>query len=232
MFASSCCYKFVSVNNKNFNPKLKDSIMKTKLLVAAALLFSASAFAQTAENTKSEHGTKVSTAAKSKTEVTADGKKVSGSASMKTEASVKRNNQTVEERQQARADRQAARETRKQERKEFVAEVKSDNEARVKGTSGEVRSEVEARKELLIEKRAEAKEAREEAKADRKSSEGALLKTETKAAAKAKRADRKTKKAERGVKVKTGVKADTGVKLRRPKVGAKVQGSAGLGLGI
>jgi hypothetical protein len=85
---------------------------------------------------------------------------------------------------------------------------------------------------VLIEAKAQAKEAREEAKAERKSSDESILKADTKAAAKIERKDSKGKKAERADKVRTGVKAGTDIKVRRPNVGAKVKGSAGLGLGI
>lgn len=205
--------------------------MKTKLLVAAAILFSASAFAQTAEKAKNEQGTTVRTEAKAKVEAGTKGETVSGTASAKSQASVHRKNQTAEERQQSKAERQAARETRKQENEDFVAGVKSDNEARVEGKSAEATAEAEARKELLIETKAKAKEAREEAKAERKASDDAIV-IVAKSKTKIEKGDKKAKKADRPVKLKTGVKAGSDIKLRRPGVGAKVQGSAGLGLGI
>jgi hypothetical protein len=71
--------------------------MKTKLLVAAALLFSASAFAQTAEKSKNEQGVAVSTVAKSDTEVGTKGAAVKSSATVKSEASVNRKNKTAEQ---------------------------------------------------------------------------------------------------------------------------------------
>ena len=96
--------------------------MKINLLVAAALLFSASAFAQTTN--KNKQGATVSTTAKSQTEVDTKGASVSGTASAKSQASVNRKNQTPEEREQRKADRKTERETRMQEQKDIVADAK------------------------------------------------------------------------------------------------------------
>ena len=210
--------------------------MKTKLLVSAALLFTASAFAQTSDNNKNEHGTSVSTVAKSKTEADTKGIAVSTTASSKSQASVNRKNQTAEEyqlrkteHQQRKAEHQAAREARKQEHKDFVAGIKSGNEARKEEHSTDVRSEIEARKELLNENKDRAKEAKDEAKIERKNSDDGLVKAEAKA--KLGKGDKIHPKADRPVKVRAGVKTGADVKLRRPHVGAKVHGTAGLGLG-
>jgi hypothetical protein len=206
--------------------------MKTQLLVAAALLFSASAFAQTAEKAKNEQGTTVSTVAKADAQAGTKGETVSGAATLKSQASVHRQNESAEERQQKKADRKAERDTRKQENKDFVAGVKAENEARIEGKSEEAKAEAEARKVLILEKKETAKEAREEAKADRKKSDDAVLKADAKSILKADRAEKKGTKADRPVKVRTGGKVGADVKINRPRVGAKVKGSAGLGLGI
>lgn len=201
--------------------------MKTKILVAGALLFTASAFAQTTDNTKNKQGAAVSTVAKSKTEAGTKGGSVSTTASVKSQASVNRKNQTTEERRQRKADRSAARDARKQEQIDFVAGIKSESEARKEEHSATVKSEVEARKELLNEFKDNVKEAKQEAKAERKTSDE-VLKAEAKTQVKIDKSERKIQKTNRPVKVKTG--AD--VKLRRPVIGAKVHGSAGRGLGI
>ena len=203
--------------------------MKTKLLVSAALLFTASAFAQTSDNSKNEHGTTVSTVAKSKTEADTKGIAVSTTASSKSQASVNRKNQTAEEHQRRKAEHQAAREARKQEHKDFVAGIKSENEARKEEHSTDVRSEIEARKALLNENKDRAKEAKDEAKIERKNSDDGLVKAEAKA--KLGKGDKIHPKADRPVKVKAGVRTGADVKLPRPRVGAKVHGTAGLGLG-
>ena len=206
--------------------------MKTQLLVAAALLFSASAFAQTPEKPKNEQGTTVSTVAKTQAEAGTKGQTVSGTATLKSEASVHRKNETPAEREQAKTDRKAERDSRKQENKDFVAGVKAENETRVEGKSEEAKAAAEARKEIILEKKETAKEAREEAKAERKHSDDALITIDGKSKTKIEKADRKAEKENRPLKVKTGAKAGTDLKIRRPRIGAKVQGSAGLGLGI
>ena len=210
----------------NIYPKPNKTIMKTKILVAGALLFTASAFAQTSDNTKNKQGASVSSVAKSKTEANTKETTVSSTASAKSQASVNRKNQTTEERRQRKADRSAARNERKQEHKDFVAGIKSENEARKEEHSAVVKSEVEARKELLNEYKDNVKEAKQDAKAERKASDE-VLKAEGKTNVKLDKPERKTQKTNRPVKVKAG----TDVKLRRPN-GAKVHGSAGLGLGI
>ena len=201
--------------------------MKTKLFIAAALLLSTSAFAQNADKSKNEQGVKVSTVAKSETEAGTKGAVISGTASAKSQASLNRKNPSAEERQQRKAERAAAREIRKQEHKEFAETRKAEQEINNNPRSAEAKAEVEARKELMIEKKKQAKDSRDVAKADRKDVEKGLLNAEIKSKGKV----QGNSKINRPAKVKAGVRAGKDIKVRRPKVGAKVQGSAGLGFG-
>lgn len=205
--------------------------MKTKLLVAGALLFTASAFAQTTENTKNKQGTSVSTVAKSQTEAGTKGTAVSTTATSKSQASLHRKNQTVDERKQSKIDRKAARETRMQEHKDFIAGTKSENEARKDEHSANIKTENGARKELLNEYKDQAKERKEGVKAERKISDDGVLKADAKSKASHETADGETRKVNHPMKVKGGAKTGADVKLRRPNVGAKVHGAAGLGHG-
>jgi hypothetical protein len=75
---------------KTIHPKPNKRIMETKILVAGALLFTASAFAQTTDNAKNNQGTAVRTVAKSKTEARTKGTLVSTEASLKSQASLLR----------------------------------------------------------------------------------------------------------------------------------------------
>lgn len=204
--------------------------MKTKLLIGAALLFSAAAFAQSPgtgkQKNRPNHGTDVSTVAKSETEGQAHGTAVSTTASGKAQASVNRKNQTAEQREMRRTERESNRETRKQEHKDVVAGIKADAKAHGDDDdfSGMTKAEMEARKELKKTEKEQAKSAREAAKAARKRSDNDLLNTD--ARIKVGKADR----THRPAKVKGSGKVHTGVQLNRPKVGAKVHGSAGLGI--
>ena len=208
--------------------------MKTKLLFGAALLFSVAAFAQSPraeKRGKNSHGSEVSAVAKSEMEAGAKGDAVSSTASSKSQASVNVTDNTSEARAHRKADREAAREARKQDQRDFVADVKAEAEARKdEGQSGvaDVRAEAEARKELLKETKEEAKAAREAAKAERKAADGAILDADAKV--KIGKSDRKPEKATRPAKVNGGAKAGADVQLSRPKVGAKVRGTAGLGI--
>ena len=76
--------------------------MKKQILIAGALLLSFAAFSQTKENTRNDHGTQVSTVAKSETEARAHGDIVSGVASSKSQGSA-----------EARAERRQRHEARK-----------------------------------------------------------------------------------------------------------------------
>lgn len=211
------------------NNQTKFKNMKTKLLIGAAFLFSATAFAQSPgtgkQKNRHNHGTDVSTVAKSETEGRAHGTAVSTTASGKAQASVNRKNQTAEEREMRRAERESNRDTRKQEHKDVVAGIKADAKAHGDdGFSGMTKAEMEARKELKKTEKEQAKSAREAAKADRKRSDNDLLNSDTRI--KVGKADR----THRPAKVKGSGKVHTGVQLNRPKVGAKVRGSAGLGI--
>lgn len=89
--------------------------MKKQILLAGAILLSASAFSQTSENTKSEHGTQVRTVAKTETgETHSHGTAVSAVASSKSQGSA-----------ETRADRSISRSERRQMKEEQKASGRS-----------------------------------------------------------------------------------------------------------
>jgi hypothetical protein len=207
--------------------------MKTKLLIGAALLFSAASFAQSPkaakqDRNKENHGTNVSAVARTEAEAGTKGDAVSAAASAKAQASVNRQNPTAEERAERKAARKAAHEAKREEQEEFVADVKARADAREEDISADMKAEIEARKAALKESKEEAKAARAAAKAERKSSDDDLLDADAKV--KVGKADKKSAKPSRPAKIKGGAGVNTDVQLHRPKVGAKARGTAGLGI--
>jgi hypothetical protein len=118
-----------------------------------------------------------------------------------------------------------------QEQKDIVADAKSENEARKEEHSADVKAAIESRAEILNERKENHKEVKEEAKANKIDSDDLIIAGDAKAKAGLNKSERKTQKANRPIKLKTGGKVGTDIKIRRPSVGAKVQGTAGLGLG-
>lgn len=100
--------------------------MKKQILLAGAILLSVSAFSQTKENTKKEHGTQVSTVAKTETEVQSHGTVVSDVASSKSQATT-----------EAKADRLISRSERMQRKEEHKASGKAHNDIASDRRTGE-----------------------------------------------------------------------------------------------
>ena len=204
--------------------------MKTKILIGAALLFSAAAFAQrpgAEKQRKNTHGTTVSTEARSEMEAGIKGDAVSATASSKSQGSIHAGDNSSS----ARDHRRAEREARKQDQQEFVTDVKARAQAHKEdgaNASADIRTEVESRTAILKQNRENAKEAKRSAKAERKTSNESVIEVDSKI--KAGKSDKKTIKANRPSKVRGGAKVGTDVQINRPKVGARVRGTAGLGI--
>lgn len=135
--------------------------MKKQLLLSAAILLSVSAFSQTRENTKREHGTQVSTVAKTQTEAGTHGAEVSAVASARSQASL-----------EAKAERRAERMQRKEEQR---TSRRSQNDIATERSTRE-RSQNDAATERRTRERSEDMDIKGSSKAGVKAEKGTHVK--------------------------------------------------------
>lgn len=135
--------------------------MKKQLLLSAAILLSVSAFSQTRENTRREHGNQVSTVAKTQTEVGTHGAEVSAVASARSQASL-----------EAKAERRAERMQRKEEHR---TRERSQNDVASERRTRE-RSQNDAASERRIRERSQDIEIKGSSKAGVKAGKGTDVK--------------------------------------------------------
>ena len=202
----------------------KSTIMKTTIVFAAAILFSAASFAQNAAN----HGTTVSSTARATQELTTKGSTVSEAASIQSEVHAQSDAPARLTRKAARQKRKAEKALASQSRK-----TQASVESGVEVTTGKAKQKEEVIR-AEVKENATAMEAKmENVKANTNNEHGVTVSTTAKASA-----DVQPKGAtisevasvKSAGKGKTSVKSATRVKATRPAVKTRVNGGVKVGI--